>query len=129
MPTPKQHVIESLQQLPDDASHADMLYRVYVLTKLRAGMDDAAAGRTISHEQVLREIFEELHDDTPDDIDFAGGERGKFYRPGAELRLPVYLDAGVQNTLVAIANAKGIDLSVFVNELLKKDIELIQMGR
>lgn len=129
MPTPKQHVIESLQQLPDDASHEDMLYRVYVLTKLRAGMDDAAAGRTIPHEQVMREIFEELHDDTPDDIDFADGERGKFYRPGAELRLPVYLDAGVQNTLVAIASAKGIDLSVFVNELLKKDIELIQMGR
>ena len=64
-----------------------------------------------------------------DEYDFSKGERGKFYRPGAELRLPVYLDAGVQNTLVAIANAKGIDLSVFVNELLKKDIELIQMGR
>jgi len=26
-------------------------------------------------------------------------------------------------------NAKGVDLSVFVNELLKKGIELIQMGR
>jgi hypothetical protein len=64
-----------------------------------------------------------------DEYDFSKGERGKFHRPGAELRLPVYLDAGVQNTLAAIASAKGIDLSVFVNELLKKDIELIQIAR
>ena len=28
----------------------------------------------------------------------------------------------------ALANAKGVDLSVLVNELLKKDIELIKMG-
>lgn len=64
-----------------------------------------------------------------DEYDFSKGERGKFHRPGAELRLPVYLDVGVQNTLAAIASAKGIDLSVFVNELLKKDIELIQIAR
>jgi hypothetical protein len=45
------------------------------------------------------------------------------------LRLPVYLQADVQNMLIALASAKGIDLSVFVNDLLKKDIELIQMAR
>lgn len=32
-----------------------------------------------------------------DEYDFSKGERGKFYHPGAELRLPVYLDAGVQH--------------------------------
>lgn len=68
-------------------------------------------------------------DDMPAEIDFSGGTRGKFYRPGAQLQLPIHLEANVQNTLAAIANAKGVDLSVFVNDLLKKDIELIQMAR
>lgn len=54
---------------------------------------------------------------------------GPFYRKDAHLQLPIRLEASVQNTLAALANAKGVDLSVFVNELLKKDIELIQMGR
>jgi len=70
-----------------------------------------------------------LPDDMPAEIDFSNGERGKFYRAGARLQLPIHLDAQVQNTLVAIANAKGVDLSVFVNDLLKKDIELIQLAR
>ena len=69
------------------------------------------------------------NDDMPEEIDFSGGERGKFYRPGAQLQLPIHLEVNVQNTLAMLANAKGVDLSVFVNELLKKDIELIQMGR
>ncbi len=68
------------------------------------------------------------HDDMPEEIDFTGAERGKFYHEEAQLQLPIYLEPNVQNTLAAIANAKGIDLSVFVNDLLKKDIELIQMG-
>jgi hypothetical protein len=69
------------------------------------------------------------NDDMPAEIDFSGGARGKFYRPGVQLQFPIHLDAQVQDTLASLANAKGIDLSVFVNELLKKDIELIQMGR
>ena len=64
-----------------------------------------------------------------DEYDFTNGERGKFYRKDAQLQLPIHLEASVQNTLTELANAKGVDLSVFVNELLKKDIELIQMGR
>ncbi len=68
-------------------------------------------------------------DDMPAEIDFSQGERGKFHRAGARLQLPIHLEAQVQNTLVAIANAKGVDLSVFVNDLLKKDIELIQLAR
>ncbi|MCP5442309.1 MAG: hypothetical protein H6968_04690 [Chromatiaceae bacterium] len=65
----------------------------------------------------------------PEEIDFSGGTRGKFYRPNTQLQMPIHLEANVQNTLAALANAKGVDLSVFVNELLKKDIELIQMSR
>jgi hypothetical protein len=64
-----------------------------------------------------------------DEYDFSNAERGKFYREGAELHLPVYLDTQVQTTLAALAQAKGMELSVLVNDLLKKDIELIQLTR
>ncbi len=61
--------------------------------------------------------------------DFSKGERGKFYKPNAVFRLPVYLDAKVESYLAAKADAKGVELSELVNELLKKDIELIEAGR
>lgn len=68
-------------------------------------------------------------DDIPAEIDFSKGTRGKFFRPGAKLNLPVYLDDQVQTRLAALANAKGVDFSVLVNDLLRKDIELIEMAR
>lgn len=68
-------------------------------------------------------------DDMPAEIDFSKGERGKFYRPGAKLNMPIYLDEQVQDALAAIATTKGQELSTLVNDLLKKDIELIQIGR
>jgi len=68
-------------------------------------------------------------DDIPAEIDFSKGTRGKFYRPGAKLNLPVYLDDQVQTRLAALANAKGVDFSALVNDLLRKDLELIEMAR
>ena len=68
-------------------------------------------------------------DDMPAEIDFSKGTRGKFHHPGAKLNLPVYLDDQVQTRLAALANAKGVDFSALVNDLLKKDIELIEMTR
>ena len=67
--------------------------------------------------------------DMPADIDFSQGTRGKFYRPDAKINLPLYLDPQVQATLAAVANAKGVDISALANDLLKKDIELIQLTR
>lgn len=68
-------------------------------------------------------------DDMPAEIDFSKGTRGKFFHAGAKLNLPVYLDDQVQSRLAALANAKGVDFSALVNDLLKKDIELIEMAR
>jgi hypothetical protein len=68
-------------------------------------------------------------DDLPAEIDFSGGTRGKFYKPGATLNLPVYLDAELQNRLARLANAKGVDFSALVNAMLRKDIELIEMAK
>jgi len=64
-----------------------------------------------------------------DEYDFSKGERGKFFRPDARVHLPLYLDDDVQTALVNLARAKGKDYSVFVNDLLKKDIELIQLAQ
>lgn len=69
------------------------------------------------------------NDDIPDEIDFSKGTRGKFHQSGVKLNLPVYLDDQVQIRLAALANAKGIDFSVLVNDLLRKDIELIEMAQ
>ncbi len=68
-------------------------------------------------------------DDMPAEIDFSQGVRGKFLAQGVALNLPVYLDAEVQAYLWERATAKGIDLTRLVNELLKKDIELIEAAR
>lgn len=68
-------------------------------------------------------------DDMPAEIDFSKGTRGKFLKPGARLDLPVYLEAEVQAYLAARAKARGIEVGQLVNELLKKDIELIEAAR
>jgi hypothetical protein len=69
------------------------------------------------------------NDDMPAEIDFSKGTRGKFFRPNARLSLPVYLDADVQDYLSARAQARGIGVDQLVNDLLKKDIELIEAAR
>jgi hypothetical protein len=58
--------------------------------------------------------------------DFSKGERGKFFRPGAELRLPIYLDADVQAYLAERAAQKGIPLNEMVNGLLKQEIQIVE---
>lgn len=71
----------------------------------------------------------DLHDDDmPDEIDFTQGTRGRFHRPDMQLNLPIYLDENVHDKLTQLARNKGIELSVLVNELLRKDIELIEIG-
>lgn len=67
-----------------------------------------------------------LHDDVPDEIDFTAGTRGEFYRPDTKLNLPVYLDAEVLAYLSAIASRKGVELSALANDLLKKEIAILE---
>jgi len=60
------------------------------------------------------------------EYDFSKGVRGKFYRKYVELRLPIYLDNKLQAQVEIIAKKKGKDIGDVVNELLRKEIELIQ---
>ena len=68
-------------------------------------------------------------DDMPAEIDFANGVRGKFHRPDVQLRLPIYLEEATERYLTDRAQAKGTDVAALVNQLLKKDIELIEAAR
>jgi hypothetical protein len=60
-----------------------------------------------------------------DHYDFSKGQRGKFYEPEAVFSLPVYLDENIQNDLTEKAEAKGVELSDLVNDLLRREIEII----
>jgi hypothetical protein len=60
------------------------------------------------------------------EYDFTKGERGKFFQPNAEVRLPIYLDADVQVYLAEQAARKGMPLNEMVNVLLKQDIQIIE---
>ncbi len=61
-----------------------------------------------------------------DRYDFSKGERGKFFSADAVFRLPIYLDDAVQTYLAMKADAKGIELSDLVNDLLRREIEIIE---
>ena len=60
------------------------------------------------------------------EYDFSKAIRGKFYRKGAELRLPIYLDAKVQAKLERLARKNGKELGEMVNQLVQKEMELIE---
>jgi len=64
-----------------------------------------------------------------DEYDFSKGTRGKFYRKGATIDLPVYLDPDVRGYLAERAKAKGVEINKLVNELLKRDIALIETAK
>jgi len=65
-------------------------------------------------------------DEMPAEIDFSKGVRGKFHHAGGTLNLPVYLDQEVQAYLSAIASKKGMQLSELANDLLKREIGIIE---
>jgi hypothetical protein len=46
-------------------------------------------------------------DDMPAEIDFAGAKRGQFYRAGAQLNVPVYLDQKVQGHAGSTGQRQG----------------------
>ena len=60
-----------------------------------------------------------------DEYDFSQGERGKFYRPNVTLRLPIYLDADVQEFLDKVAQKQGADVQQLVNDWLRANIQFV----
>ncbi len=59
------------------------------------------------------------------EYDFSKGVRGKFYRKGAQLPLPIYLDAKLQRQLERLARKKGKEIGEMVNQLVKKELQFL----
>ena len=52
----KQEALEAIGRLPDDVDMDEIMYRLYMLDKVRKGREDVEAGRTIAHDDLLREL-------------------------------------------------------------------------
>jgi hypothetical protein len=63
------------------------------------------------------------------EYDFSTGERGKFYRPGVELNIPVYLESDVARVVRERARKKGASIGAVVNAWLRRDIRSVSQTR
>ncbi len=52
--TMKQEVLELVQGLPEEASLEDIQYHLYVLQKVRKGLEDVEEGRVVSQEEMKK---------------------------------------------------------------------------
>ncbi len=55
-PAFKQEAHKLVEQLPDDATWRDLIYRAAVRADIEAGLQDSAAGRVTPVEDVLKEF-------------------------------------------------------------------------
>jgi predicted transcriptional regulator len=56
MPAVKEEALDAIAKLPDDTDMDEIMYRLYVLDKIRKGREAADQGRTTNHEDLKREI-------------------------------------------------------------------------
>lgn len=61
-----------------------------------------------------------------EEYDFSQGERGKFYRPDVELRIPVYLRKDIAEFMQKLAEEKGTNVETLVNDWLRRNISLVE---
>ena len=52
----KQEALETISKLPEDADMDEIMYRLYVLDKIRKGQEAVEQGRTVSSRDLSREI-------------------------------------------------------------------------
>jgi len=52
----KQDALHTINQLPDNADMKEIMYRLYVLDKIRKGQEAVEEGKTLTSEQLQREI-------------------------------------------------------------------------
>ncbi|MCZ7648850.1 MAG: hypothetical protein M5U26_26930 [Planctomycetota bacterium] len=61
MPSEKEEALECLTQMPDDCTLEDMLYRLYVVQRIKRGLADSKAGHKKPHAEAMKEIREWLY--------------------------------------------------------------------
>ncbi len=64
-----------------------------------------------------------------EEYDFTQGERSKFYRPGARINLPIYLDEDIADFVKRYAEEKEMDVQTVVNTIIRTNKEMIQALR
>ena len=52
----KQEAMEAIQRLPDNVDFDEIVYRLYVLNKIRQGLKDVEESRGIPSEEIRHEI-------------------------------------------------------------------------
>jgi len=60
-----------------------------------------------------------------EEYDFSKGEKGKFYRENVKLNIPIYLEPDVRMFVENIAARKGMDVETIVNQMIKRNIQLV----
>lgn len=60
------------------------------------------------------------------EYDFSTAERGRFYRAGAELLFPIYLDGKLQARIERIAQRKGEEIDKTVNRMLRNETKRLE---
>ena len=60
------------------------------------------------------------------EYDFSKAVRGKFFKKGVALNLPIYVDGATRKRLERLSKRTGKPVAELVNHLLKKDIELLE---
>jgi hypothetical protein len=60
------------------------------------------------------------------EYDFSKAERGKFFRKGAHLRLPIYLDTKLQDRLEKIAAKKHQPMGAMLDQMIRREVALLQ---
>lgn len=62
MATVKEELREIVEELPDDATYEDLQYRLYVRRKVERGLKDIEEGRTLTHDEVVKQMQKWLND-------------------------------------------------------------------
>jgi hypothetical protein len=68
-----------------------------------------------------------MSNDMKPEYDLSNATRGKFFKPNLRLIPPVRLEPEVLDFLATRAQQRGTTVNQLINQLLKKDIELIQV--
>ncbi|MFQ5913788.1 MAG: hypothetical protein ACE5JS_11450 [Nitrospinota bacterium] len=53
----KKKALEAIEELPPDATVEDAIERLYFLAKVQKGLQQAAAGQTMSHEEAKKRLL------------------------------------------------------------------------
>lgn len=56
MQAAKQDALNTINQLPDNADMEEIMYRLYVLDKVRKGQEAVEQGQTLTSDELQREI-------------------------------------------------------------------------